>query len=399
MFENIRNFLTHHITCSGSQTIVGILLLIFTGILALLAYYVVKRLFEIVEHVILRTPTGWDDDLFNRRFLGAVSQLAPAIVVRLALPGFFGSDPVSLHWLSAVTSLYIVWAAVRVVTIFIGNTYIALAGRPRYKYYAIKGIFQMLKLIIIGIGVIIGVSILIGRSPVTIITALGASAAILMLVFKDTILGLVASVQLTANNMLHRGDWIIADGHGANGEVIDVSLTTVKVRNWDNSVTTVPPYSLVSESFKNFEPMRLSGGRRVERAIYIDANTVRFCTADELAVLQNDGWLEGIDIKDASKVVNLGLLRNYIEHYLAGHKDVHSDMLHMVRQLEPTPSGLPLQLYFFTRTTEWHAFENVQGDIFDHIYAVISRFGLRIYQTPAGTDISGLRTNTSDILR
>ena len=248
----------------------------------------------------------------------------------------------------------------------------------------------MLKLIIIGVGVIIGVSILIGRSPVTIITALGASAAILMLVFKDTIMGLVASVQLTANNMLHRGDWIEAPKHGANGEVLDVSLTTVKVRNWDNTVTTVPPYSLVSESFKNYEPMRTSGGRRVDRAIYIDANTVRFCPADELASLEAEGWLEGLDIDTASRFVNLRLLRNYLEHYLATNELVNPDLLHMVRQLDPTPSGLPLQLYFFTRSTVWQEYENAQSDIFDHVYAVISRFGLRIFQTPAGADLSQL---------
>lgn len=390
MFETIRDFLASHITCAGSTTIIGLLLLVITAALALLAYYVVKRLLEIVERIIYHSPTDWDDDLFNMRLLKAVSQLAPAIMVRWALPGFFGSDPKSFSWLSAITSLYIVWAAVRVVTIFIGNTYSALAARPRYKFYAIKGIFQMLKLIIICVGVIIGVSILIGRSPVTIITALGASAAVLMLVFKDTILGLVASVQLTANNMLHRGDWIEAPKHGANGEVLDVSLTTVKVRNWDNTVTTVPPYSLVSESFKNYEPMRTSGGRRVDRAIYIDANTVRFCTADELSALEAEGWLEGLDIDRASRVVNLRLLRNYLEHYLATNELVNAELLHMVRQLDPTPSGLPLQLYFFTRSTVWQEYENAQSDIFDHVYAVIGRFGLRIFQTPAGADLSQL---------
>ena len=390
MFETIREYLAEHITCAGAPTIIGLLLLVATGVLAFAAYYVVKKLLEIVERIIYHSPTDWDDDLFNMRLLKAVSQLAPAIMVRWALPGFFGSDPKSFYWLSAVTSLYIVWAAVRIVTIFIGNTYSALAARPRYKFYAIKGIFQMLKLIIIGVGVIIGVSILIGRSPVTIITALGASAAILMLVFKDTIMGLVASVQLTANNMLHRGDWIEAPKHGANGEVLDVSLTTVKVRNWDNTVTTVPPYSLVSESFKNYEPMRTSGGRRVDRAIYIDANTVRFCTADELASLEAEGWLEGLDIDTASRVVNLRLLRNYLEHSLATNELVNPDLLHMVRQLDPTPSGLPLQLYFFTRSTVWQEYENAQSDIFDHVYAVISRFGLRIFQTPAGADLSQL---------
>lgn len=390
MFEAIREFLAVHITCYGATTIIAGILLGVTAAMAVAAYHIAKRLLELVEHLVLRSPTDWDDDLVDMRLLKAVSQLAPAIVVRWVLPGFFSSDPTTFHWLSAITSLYIVWAAVRIVTILIGNLYNALAHRQRYKFYAIKGIFQMVKLIVIGLGVIIGISILIGRSPVAIITALGASAAILMLVFKDTILGLVASVQLTANNMLHRGDWIVAEKHGANGEVVDVSLTTVKVRNWDNTITTVPPYSLVSESFKNYEPMRVSGGRRVDRAIYIDVNTVRFCTREELSALADEGWLDGLDIDMAARTVNLGLLRNYLEHYLVTCDLVNSELTHMVRQLDPTPSGLPLQLYFFTHTTQWEAYEKAQGDIFDHVYAIIGRFGLRIFQTPAGNDLKGL---------
>ena len=373
MCEAIREFLAVHITCYGATTIIAGILLVVTAAMAVAAYHIAKRLLELVEHLVLRSPTDWDDDLVDMRLLKTVSQLAPAIVVRWVLPGFFSSDPTTFHWLSAVTSLYIVWAAVRIVTILIGNLYNALAHRQRYKFYAIKGIFQMVKLIVIGLGVIIGISILIGRSPVAIITALGASAAILMLVFKDTILGLVASVQLTAN-----------------GEVVDVSLTTVKVRNWDNTITTVPPYSLVSESFKNYEPMRVSGGRRVDRAIYIDVNTVRFCTREELSALADEGWLDGLDINMAARTVNMGLLRNYLEHYLVTCDLVNSELTHMVRQLDPTPSGLPLQLYFFTHTTQWEAYEKAQGDIFDHVYAIIGRFGLRIFQTPAGNDLKGL---------
>lgn len=389
MFDLIRTFVAQY--TGGSEPVVNTVLVILTAIVAVIAYYVVKRLLAILEVLVHHSATDWDDDLVNSALLSAVSQLAPAILVRWMLPGFFDDESGSFHWLSAITSLYIVWAAIRVVTIFIDNVYNGLARRPRYKFYAVKGIFQMLKLIFICIGVIIGVSIIIDRSPVTIITALGASAAVLMLVFKDTILGLVASVQLTANNMLHRGDWIEAEKHGANGEVLDVSLTTVKVRNWDNSVTTVPPYSLISESFRNYEPMRVSGGRRVDRSVYIDINSVRFCTADELRELSEEGWLDGISIEDARREVNLRLLRRYLEHYLSTNPLVNTGMLHMVRQLDPTQSGVPLQLYFFTRTTEWHEYENAQGDIFDHVYAIVSRFGLRIYQTPAGADLRALR--------
>lgn len=388
MLRTIHEFLANHITCPGSNIINIILLLIITAICAVACYYITKLLLLILERIILRSPTEWDDDLINKRFLKSVSQLAPAICVRWMLPGFFSDHQRAFAWLSTLTSLYIVVTIVLIITIFIGNVYYALLRRERTRPYAVKGIFQMLKLVFYCIGAIVGLSIIIGRSPVVIITALGASAAVLMLVFKDTILGLVASIQLTANKMLHRGDWIVSDSHGINGEVLDVSLTTVKIKNWDNSVSTIPPYNLVSESFRNYQPMREDGGRRIDRAIYIDLNSVRFLADDELEALRAEGWLEGLDTKEAARTVNLGLLRRYLEQYLASHPLVNTDMIYMVRQLEPTPSGLPLQLYFFTTITEWKDFEKVQSDIFDHVYAVVRRFGLTMFQTPAGTDLS-----------
>lgn len=388
MFSQIRLFLTDHITGTGSGFLITVILLCGIALTACAAYWLTKWMLRLVEHIVLRSPTDWDDALINRSLLKALSQLSPAFAVSWMLPGFFGDDEASFLWLSSVTSLYILWAAIRVVAIFIDNLYNAMSTRPALKFYAVKGIFQMVKLIIIGIGIIIGLSILINRSPVAIITALGASAAVLMLVFRDTILGLVASVQLTANNMLHRGDWIVAEKHGANGEVIDVSLTTVKVRNWDNSVSTIPPYSLVSDSFRNFEPMRVSGGRRVERSVYIDANTVRFLDNDELTALEAEGWLDGLDLQKAQKVVNLGLLRLYLVNWLQNDSRVNPEMTVMVRQMDPTPSGLPLQLYFFTRTTEWILHEQHQSEIFDHLYAVVRRFGLAVFQTPAGIDFA-----------
>lgn len=262
------------------------------------------------------------------------------------------------------------------------------------QLYAVKGIFQMLKLLVVGVGVIIAVSLMIGKEPGVILTALGASAAVLMLVFKDTILGLVASVQLTANKMLRKGDWIVADKYGANGEVEDVSLTTVKVRNWDNSISTIPPYALVSESFRNYQPMRIAGGRRVDRSLYIDMSSVRFCNEDELRELESRGWLEGVPLDRAARQVNLTLFRRYLEKYISLNKDVNQTMLHMVRQMDPTQSGLPLQLYFFVKKTGWKDFEHIQADIFDHVYAVIGVFGLRVFQTPTGTDIGGISQTT-----
>lgn len=249
----------------------------------------------------------------------------------------------------------------------------------------------MIKLVLISGGIIIALSLMLGQTPAAILTALGASAAVIMLVFRDTILGLVASVQLTANKMLHRGDWITCEKHDINGEVLDISLTTVKIRNWDNSVTTVPPYMLVSESFRNFQPMRSSGARRVERSVYIDVNTVRKLSGSEIDTLCKKGLLNSTDgLSGAEDNVNLRLFRQYMEFWLSHQKEVESDSLCMVRQMPPTPSGLPVQFYFFTSTVEWKEYEKIQSDIFDHIYATVGEFGLRIFQTPAGTDISNL---------
>ncbi len=388
MLESIRPFLDTHIDCPGSPAIINLILLAGIFITSVAVYYITKWALQWIEKIILHSPTEWDDDLLNGNMLTAVAQLSPAMAIRWLLPGLFADSADSVRWLSALTSLYILWAVVRIVVILIGNLYAAFLRRPQLKAYAVKGIFQMFKLIFIGIGVIIALSILIGKSPVVIITALGASAAVLMLVFQDTILGLVASIQLTANKMLQRGDWIEAKSHDVNGEVLDVSLTAVKIKNWDNSVSTVPPYSLIKGSFRNYQPMRRSGGRRVERPIYIDVNTVRFCTPEELEALSAKGLLDGIAPADATKVVNLQLLRLYLTRYLDAHPDVNHSMTTMVRQLDPTNAGLPLELYFFITTVEWTAFEALAADIFDHVYAVVREFGLSMFQTPAGTDLS-----------
>lgn len=387
MLQQIDAFFHEHITGADSQVWITLAILGFIAASSVLSFYCCRAFESVAMFFIRKSPTTWDDDLLNRRFLTAVSQLMPAIVVAWMLPAFFSSDTSAVNWVKIVTKCYILWTVVYILNVFITNLFKAFTLRERFRVYAIKGIFQMVRLIVIGVGVILTVSILINRSPGAILMTLGASAAILMLVFKDTILGLVASVQLTANNMLGKGDWIVVDSHGANGEVIDVSLTTVKVRNWDNSITTVPPYTLISESFKNYKPMQLSGGRRVDRSILIDANSVRFCTEAELEVLRSRGWLEGLGEEAASRTVNLRLLRIYLENYLNSDERVNHSMISMVRQMEPTATGLPLQLYFFTKTTEWKAFEMAQSDIFDHIYAVIHEFGLKVYQIASSEKI------------
>ena len=264
-----------------------------------------------------------------------------------------------------------------------------LKSQELLKNHPLKGVYQMLKLIVICIGVIIIISTLIDKDPMNILTGLGASAAILMLVFKDTIMGLVAGVQLSANNMLRPGDWITMPKYGADGTVIEVTLTTVKVQNWDNTITTIPPYALVSDSFQNWRGMRESGGRRIKRSLNIDMTTVHFCTPQQLKNFEKRGWLEGFE-RTGKEEVNLHVFRHYLERYLRHHPRVNTSLTLMVRQLQPTPQGLPIELYFFSANKDWIPYERLQAEVFDHVLAVLPQFGLKVFQSPTGTDILAL---------
>lgn len=391
MFESLKTLLATSITGPHQDGIIDAIVLGIIALVAVVSYFISRSLLHLLDKLVARTSTKIDDILLDNRMLSGIAQLAPALLVNWMLPNFFNDATALHHWTILLTSFYILWAVIHIICVGLSNTYQALSFTPKLRAYAVKGVFQMLKLIAIMVGVIIGVSMLFGTTPKAIFTAIGASAAVLMLVFRDTILGLVASVQLTANNMLHKGDWIVAPKCDANGEVIDVSLTTVKVRNWDNSVSTIPPYLLISDSFRNYEAMRLSGGRRIDRSVLIDFGSVRFLSAEELEKLSADGFLDGLDIDGSKPIINLGLLRRYLESYIARAPFTVKDMLYMVRQLEPTSAGLPLQIYLFTSVTEWKSFERVVSELMDHVYAIISKFHLSIYQAPSGSDIRTIR--------
>lgn len=380
MLDSINTLLKENISGPYAEALIIGIELIGMALIAIVSYHAFRKVEAIAMHFISKSSTTWDDDLLNDRFLRAVSNLMPALVVYYLSPLVFSSITGSAGWVHVATECYILWTIIFIGLVFVSNLFNALSNRERLKAYAIKGIFQMVKLVLIGIGVIMTISIIIDKSPTSILMALGASAAILVIVFKDALLGLVASVQLTANDMLKKGDWIVMDSSGANGEVIDISLTTVKVRNWDNTVTTIPPYALISASFQNYQPMRHSGGRRISRSILIDAASVRFCTPEEIADLQKEGWLDSDTFDPEVKQINLQLLRCYLEKYISSREDIRKDMLTLVRQMDPTPTGLPLQLYCFCAYTDWKEYERVQSEIFDHVYAVVPKFGLRIYQ-------------------
>ncbi|MDE6085041.1 MAG: mechanosensitive ion channel family protein, partial [Muribaculaceae bacterium] len=311
----------------------------------------------------------------------------PALLVSALLPDAFDPGTKIQTWLEKATDFYILWALIHLANTFLQSVFDALDKRGKYKIHTMKGVLQMLKLFFIIIGVIIGISILFGKSPIAIITALGASAAVLMLIFQDSILGLVAGVQLTVNDMLKKGDWINVPKSNANGIVEDITLTTVKVRNWDNSVTTVPPYSLVKDSFMNYNPMITSGARRVSRFVYIDVNSIRFLDESEIEGLLKKNLIYKDNVSQLTREVNLSAFSRHIEEYLMQSPHVHTKSIVMVRQLQPTPEGIPLELYFFTNETEWKKYEHIQSDIFNYVYACAREFHLSIFQAPSGKDL------------
>ena len=358
-------------------------------LLVLLAYHFChKILYKVVSRITQRTVSRWDDHLLGGKVLDSLCHLLPPLLLYILLPVAFGDKPKLLNVLESSCYIYIVVVMLRLVCAFISALYRLTCEKAGVEQHPLKGIYQMLKIIAIMLGAIVIISVLVGKSPVVILTGLGVVAAALTFVFQDTILGLVAGVQLSANDMLKPGDWIVAPKYGADGTVIDVTLTTVKVRNWDMTITTVPPYALVKDSFQNWRGMFDSGGRRVKRSIDIDINSIKFCTPEQLALYEKNGWLEGIDDVEG-EMVNLRVFRNYLEGYLRTHALVHQEMTQIVRQLQPTSHGLPIELYFFTTDTRWVAYEKIQASIFEHVFAMLPVFGLRIFQSPAGTDFQG----------
>ncbi len=317
--------------------------------------------------------------------------------------------PVS-EWREGLITVTHIWCLVfALLTVFalLDTLQTYLFRRNLAQHFPVRGLVQTVKLLAsIGIGILL-VSLLLGQSPLILLSGLGAMTAVLMLVFKDPILGLVAGIQLSANRMLNVGDWLEMPKYGADGSVTDIGLTTVKVRNWDNTVTTLPTYALISDSFKNWRHMSESGGRRIKRAVYLDSNSVHFLNQEEIDHLRQSRLLgDYLDTRQASirefnaehkidnssylngrHLTNLGTFRAYLQQYLENSRHIRKDMTLMVRQLDAGDKGIPLEIYCFTNTVVWAEYEGIQADIFDHIFAVAGEFGLRVYQAPSGYDM------------
>jgi len=382
-------------------------------LLAWLADNLTRRyILKVISRVVTHTKFTWDDVIFKRKVFRRLAHIAPAVVIYYGVPLVPGI-PVNLSQLVQRVALGLV---VLIVVIGVDGLLSALndiySTRPDAKSRPIKGYLQILKIVLFIAAGILVVSTLIGQPPTLILGGFGAMTAVLLLVFKDTILSLVASVQITQYDMIAVGDWIEMPKYGADGDVIDIALHTIKIQNWDKTITTIPTHKFIEDSFKNWRGMSQSGGRRIKRALHLDVNSVQFLTEEEIARLSRFELLKDyfrdklreIEAYNAEKaegdpdlipnsrqLTNVGTLRAYIVAYLRQHPKIHQDMTLIVRQLEPGPDGLPMEIYAFSNDTDWSNYEGLQGDIFDHIFAIVSEFGLRLFQKPSGKDLEGFR--------
>lgn len=352
----------------------------------------------------------WRHALFSGKLFSRIFLVIQGLLIGMQANLWLSQDSVIRDWIVTLVALWVVLFSL--LTLFSAlDVAETLLNRTAFgRNTPVRGIVQSLKIVFFVIAALLATSILVGKSPVFLLSGLGAMTAVIMLVFRDPILGLVAGVQLSANKMLSVGDWLEMPKYGADGDVIDISLTTVKVQNWDKTITTIPTYALISDSFKNWKGMQISGGRRIKRSVLIDATSVHFLSSEEIEQLTRAKLLEPYlkhkveeinsfnqrhNYDDGSLIngrhlTNLGSLRAYLERYLRAHPEVHQSMTLMVRQLEPTHEGISMELYCFAAHTEWVEFERIQSDIFDHVYAVLPQFGLRVAQAPTGNDFRRL---------
>ena len=383
MIEDIRIWteqaaLSMGATETSSVYLTDAMLVIFTLLLSWLSFVVCHRLVvPITVKITSKTDVEWDDVLLNERTLRKACLIVPAIVVSMFIPNIFVRMPDMMELLERLTGIYITVMSTRLAIEVINSLKMLDSDVQSAHHQYLHTFCGVLKIVVVFLSVIVIVSIVINRNPLTLLAGLGATSAILMLVFKDTISGLVAGVRLTSNDMLHKGDWITVEKAGVNGTVEEITLTTVKVRNFDNTIVTITPQTLVDDSFQNWKPMQEGDGRRVMRRIYIDFRSIRLVTPELRQSLISRQYFTEEEIPTE---VNLTLFRHWAESYLASHPLVNSDMTHMVRQLEATQQGLPVEFYFFLKEKEWKTWENQKDEILERLYAAMQDFDLSIYQ-------------------
>ena len=334
-----------------------------------------------MKHYTKRAPHQWNTLLMKRRVVHHLIHILPGILVYFLLPLAFVRGKEILDFSQKICAVYIIAAILFTINGLLLVMLDVYNARDKQKNRPMKGFVQVLQVLLFFIGGIVIIAVLVNKSPMTLFAGLGASAAVLMLVFKDSILGFVAGVQLSANDMLRIGDWIQLPNGVANGTVEEITLNTVKIRNWDETISTVPPYTLVNNSFQNWRGMQESGGRRVNKNIYLDMTTLKFCTPEDLdAIRKNVPLMADYQPAEGEVPTNSQLYRIYIERYLRSLPVVNQDMDLIISQKEPTTYGVPMQVYFFSRNKVWREYERIQSDIFDHLLAIVGKFDLKLYQ-------------------
>jgi len=391
-----------------SRTI--ILLFAVIGLSAVIWWASRKVMILVVHKLASKSKTKWDDYLVENRFFAVIANLIPLIFMDNFMKMVFINYQGMSAFMLKMVDVAIVFVLLITVLRFLSTFEKILSEKESLKDKPLQSYFQLGKILISGFMIILGLSIATGQSPIYFLTSLGAATAILLLIFKDTILGFVGSIQLAANDMIRIGDWITMDKFGADGDVIEITLNTVKVQNFDKTITTIPTYSFISDSFKNWRGMEKSDGRRIKRALNIELNSIKFCSADMLNKLQNIDYLDvhiqskedEISVYNSENKIkkefllngrhqtNIGLYREYITQYLKHNSNVNQSMTLMVRQLSPTPTGVPIEIYCFSNEKDWAIYENIVADIFDHLYAATTYFDLTIFEQPSGRNFTNL---------
>ncbi len=380
-------------------------------LLSLITNFVARRyLLTGLNYIIAKSSSKWDDMILQQGTLTRMAHLAPALVIYVLTPTAFEGFDAAIDIIRGATLIYMIFILMLVLDSLLNSAEHIYQNYRASKQIPIKSFIQVLKIVLYFLSAIFIISILLNKTPIYLLSGVGALAAVMMLVFRDSILGFVAGIQLAANKMVSVGDWIEMPKYGADGDVLEVALTTVKVQNWDKTITTIPTYALISESFKNWQGMAESGGRRIKRAINLDLSTIRFCDEEmlerfakiqyiseyieskklELADFNRATNVDNASLANGRRMTNIGTFRAYVQAYLRNHPQIHQQMTFLVRQLRPTEHGVPMEIYVFSKDQEWANYEAIQADIFDHILAVVAEFDLRVYQNPTGADFRAL---------
>jgi miniconductance mechanosensitive channel len=388
-----------------------VILLFILFIISYVTNLIVKKiLIRSIRLVIKKTKTVWDDALVENKVFISLSHIAPAIVIYLTTPYIFEDFAGAIPYILRLVNAYISTVLIIVIINFLNTLKYYSKNTKLFKDNPLDSYFQLVKIAIYIIGGIIILSFLLNKSPLYFFSALGAMTVVLLLIFKDTIMGFVASIQLSANDMIRIGDWVSMPKYGADGDVIEMNLTTIKIQNWDKTVTTIPTYAFISESFKNWRGMSESGGRRIKRSLNIKISSIKFCTLEMLERFKKFQLIKDYIEEKSNKIeeynkenkidksylingrhlTNIGIFRVYAEAYVKNNPDINLNMTCMVRQLLPTEKGLPIEIYTFSNRQEWVTYEGIMSDMFDHLIAAVPEFELEVFQNPTGTDFRKL---------